>query len=371
MVLNVLIGAGVAVLVILGVGVWLWRRGHHRVGGVMLVLLLIVVLAVGGFPLYLNNKLGNINRADTSALSEGERPGEGDGEAINILLLGADDPDPAVDKESVGDMMASGDWRAGAYRSDTIMVLHIPADRSRAYFVSVPRDSYVPLFEPDGTAEPDNKINAAFSLSGPLSTWRTVENLSQVRLDHMAIIDFTGFRELTTALGGVDVFVPERVVDTMNDQTWDQGWHHIEGELALKYVRMRYGLDEGDFDRVARQQNFMRAVIEKTTASQTLANPLKLTDVLDIATSQLTVDEGWDNGEIRGLAYEMRGLTNADMEFVTLPLDRYDSVDGVGSVNIIDKDRSRELWRAVLDDTLDDYVAAHPEDSLPDPQEVD
>ena len=79
----------------------------------------------------------------------------------------------------------------------------------------------------------------------------------------MAIIDFDGFRDLTTAIGGVDVFMPESVYDSQQDQQWEQGENHLEDELALKYVRIRYGLLNGDFDRVDRQQNFLRAVMRE------------------------------------------------------------------------------------------------------------
>ena len=189
----------------------------------------------------------------------------------------------------------------------------------------------------------------------------------------MAVIDFAGFRDLTSAIGGVDVYIPDDVYDSKQDQQWNEGWVHLEDELALKYVRMRYGLLNGDFDRVARQQNFVRAVMRKVLADGTVGNPLKFTDTVESITRNLTVDEGWSNGDLRSLALSMRGLQGQEGEkkvrFVTLPFDRYDEVDGL-SVNIVDRQRSRELWQALADDRLGAYLEDHPEDELAEPRQV-
>ncbi len=186
----------------------------------------------------------------------------------------------------------------------------------------------------------------------------------------MAIIDYGGFKDLTTAIGGVDVYVPESVYDSQQDQQWDQGWVHLEDELALKYVRMRYGLLNGDFDRVARQQNFLRAVLAKTLSSGTVGNPVTFTRTLEAVVRNLTVDEDWTNGDLRSLALDLRDLETRDVRFVTLPFARYAQDPELGSINIIDKQRSRELWRAIATDELGDYLARYPQDELPEPRRV-
>ena len=104
-----------------------------------------------------------------------------------------------------------------------MMVVHIPADRKSAYVVSVPRDSYVPIYDAEGIKHGKNKINEAFSQYGPFGTLRTVENLGDLRIDHMAVIDFEGFHDLTTAVGGVDVYVPEAFYDSKQKVEWEQG----------------------------------------------------------------------------------------------------------------------------------------------------
>jgi anionic cell wall polymer biosynthesis LytR-Cps2A-Psr (LCP) family protein len=186
----------------------------------------------------------------------------------------------------------------------------------------------------------------------------------------MAIIDYVGFRDLTTAIDGVDVFIPEAITDPQQHVDWPQGWNHVEGNLALNYVRMRYGLENGDFDRIARQQNFMRAMMEKVLADETVGNPAKFTDTLAAITDNLTVDESWGNGQIRGLALGLRGLSSDKVRFVTLPLDHYERLPEDGYVNMIDAERVRELFDAFDDDALAAYLRKHPEDELPEPDEV-
>jgi LCP family protein required for cell wall assembly len=360
---------GLTVLGLLVACGWEWRRGHPRWAAVLLAGALLTAGTVGTYGWELNKKLDNIHRINDADLQKGNRPQRGPSKALNILLLGSDSRDPNAE-QTIADSLADGSWTPGQFNSDTMMVVHIPADRKAAYVVSIPRDDYVPIYDAEGVRHGSNKINSAFSNYGPFGSWRTVENLSGLRLDHMAIIDFAGFRELTSAIGGVDVYVPETVYDEKQDQQWDQGWTHLEGDLALKYVRMRHGLLNGDFDRVARQQNFLRAVMSKTLADGTIGNPLKLSHVLDAITSHLTVDQSWTSSQIRGLAVSLRGLSPDKVTFLTLPLDHYETLPDAGAVNIIDEVRARALWKAVTDDAMARYVKDHPEDELADPHDV-
>ena len=360
----------VAVLGLLVAAVWEFRRGHRKGPVILLAGAVITASVVGAYGWNLNSKLDNIDRADDSVLQKGKRPPKVKSEAVNILLMGADDPNQRVEKPSVSELLADGEWDPGAYRSDSMMVVHIPANRKSAYVVSVPRDSYVTIHDAEGAEQGRNKINAAFSQYGPFGTLRTIENLSDLRLDHMAIIDFQGFRDLTTAIGGVDVFVPESFYDSQQDVEWEQGSNHLEGVKALQYVRTRHGLANGDFDRVDRQQNFLRALMGKVLDDGTIGNPMTFTDTLEAITQHLTVDESWESGDIRGLALSLRSLDSSKVRFMTLPLDRYESVPGAGSVNIIAEQRARTLWKAVADDAVGKYLKAYPEDELPDPEDV-
>ena len=362
----------VAVVGLLVGAVWELRHGQRRWAAVLLAGALVTTATVGYYGWNLNSKFKNIQRADNSSLGEGTRPPapKTPTKAVNILLMGADDPHQLVSKPSIAELAAAGKWDPGAYRSDTMMVVHISPSRHHASVISIPRDSYLPIYDDKGDPHGKNKVNEAFSEYGPYGTWRTVENFTGLRLDHMAIIDYQGFRDLTTAVGGVDVYIPQTVYDSYQHQQWTQGEVHLEGNLALKYVRMRHGLLNGDFDRVDRQQNFLRTLMEKVLADDTIGNPVKFTHTLDAITKHLTIDSGWSNSALRSLAFSLRKLNVKDVNFVTVPLDHYATVDGVGSVNIVDETASKELWKAVAANRLGQWIKAHPDAVLPPPKKV-
>ncbi|MDQ3484635.1 MAG: LCP family protein, partial [Actinomycetota bacterium] len=248
--------------------------------------------------------------------------------------------------------------------------VHIPADRESVQLVSIPRDTWLPI---DGYPNDSKhaKINAAFAYGGPSLSLRTVEQLTGIAIDHVAIIDWVGFKDLTTALGGIRVYIPETFYDTSQKITWEKGWHEYEGQEALAYVRTRYGLDDGDFDRIKRQQNFMRATMSKLLSGSTTKNPFRLTKVVGVVTGYLTVDKTWDTDEIRSLALDMRNLKTEDVDFVTAPFGRYDtSADGQSIIRLAPK-KSQDLWAALQDDDIDEYLDKYPGEKLGDKTSVD
>lgn len=340
-------------------------RGWFRRHRVLLVLALVGVLALsacGGWAFYLNNKISNVPRVALD-LDEHRRPEHVGGkaaEAMNILLAGAD----AGNGPSIAEAVASGHWPAYSHRSDTIMILHITADREKAYLVSVPRDSWVHI---DGLGM--SKINAAFSMGGPSLYVKTLEDFSGLRMDHLAIIDWDGFKDLTKALGGVEIYIPQTVTDSSQGITWEKGTQTLAGKEALQYVRTRHGLPHGDFDRIDRQQNFLRATMEKLLSQGTLSNPIKLTNVLKAITSNLTVDEEFSTGEMRDLALSLRGLGTGDVTFLTIPIKGLDTVDGQSIVRY-NKKKTAELFDAVAADELDQYLKTHHAELLPDAHSV-
>lgn len=364
------VAGGALLLVTLAIAAFAWMRHQRQWAGVFLALVVGVLGAGAAYGWSLNGALGDITKIPTGDLDQGERPDPEAGRALNILLLGSDNPNPRDEKPTVAELLAGGAWDPGAYRSDSIIVLHIAEDRRHASMVSIPRDSYVRIYDAQGSPHERNKINAAFSAYGPLGTLRTVENLTGLRIDHLAMIDFEGFRDVTTALGGVDVFVAETFTDTNNDYTWTQGWHHLEGEEALRYVRTRYGLEQGDLDRVRRQQNFLRALLEKMTDDGTVGNPSRLRATVQAVVPYLTIDDTWSTGDLRSLILDLRGLKPDRISYATLPLDHYETIDGVGAANILDDARVAELFEAVSQDAVKDYLKQYPEDGLGDEDEV-
>ncbi|MFN8194824.1 MAG: LCP family protein [Nocardioidaceae bacterium] len=358
------------VVALLAAAVVLWRRGHRRTPLALVGALVLALVATAGYAWNLNSTLGQIDTVKPPPNWGSGHPDPEPTTAVNILLMGSDNPNQLEDKPTVAELMADGSWDPGAYRSDSLMLLHIAADRKSASVVSIPRDSYVPIFDGDNVQHGKNKINSAFSFYGPFGTIRTVEHLTGLRIDHMAIIDFEGFRDLTTALGGVDVYVPATLDDPKQHQHWEKGWHHIEGQVALNYVRMRYNLPGGDFGRVARQQNFLRAVLHELTDDGTLGDPFKVRKVLKVIVRYVTVDSTWSTGDIRSLALGLRSLKPEKISYATLPFDHFENVPNVGDANIVDAAAAKELWQAVRANEVPAYLRKHPDDALADPTGV-
>ncbi len=338
------------------------RRGflaRHKALAVLLVLALVLGGGMFGWLLLLNSKLAAIPRFEAD-LDRPDRPVRVEGEAVNVLLVGVDDG-KGTDLQST---LKSGTWTPGVFRSDTMMVLHLDADRNAAELVSIPRDSYVPV-PGYGTT----KLNAAFSYGGPTLLAETVEDLTGVYLDHIAVIDWDGFKGVTEVIGGVDVFVPRTVYDSARNTTWTKGEHHLEGEEALNYVRQRYGLAGGDFDRVQRQQNFLRAFLAKVSSKGVLANPVTLTELVGELGDLIAVDKGLDASAMRSLALSSRGIRVGDMRFATAPYLGTATINGASVVQL-DKPAVRQMFRAIAGDDFESWYAKNDVDELPGPRGV-
>ena len=342
-------------------------RRHKALTALLALFALLAVIAVGGI-VYVQSKLGQIDHVDVAgSLPEAERPDKVPGEALNVLMAGVDNGEGP----SIAESVESVDWEPGLHRSDTIMLLHISGDRQSAYVVSIPRDTYTTIYDEKGQPAGKHKINAAFSLYGPAAYVSTIEHLTGIRMDHLAIIDWDGFKALTDALGGVLIYIPETVTEGA-DVTWSKGYQYMYGEEALRYVRTRHGLAGGDFDRIRRQQNFIRSLMSDLLEKGTLGNPLNLASVLDAVTRNLTVDDEWSSGDLRGLAFSMRGLRTNDVTFLSAPLatNWNQSISGEGDVVLLDKKQCSELWKAIANDKVGAYAEAHRSDQLPNERSV-
>lgn len=324
---------------------------RHKVLTAFLILIGLLVGSVAGFAFYLNSKLSNIDTY-TSKLAETDRvaqvtPASGP-PPVNILLLGAD----ASSGKSIAQQVNSGQWDSGSMRSDAIMLVHIPADRSRIYLMSFPRDSWV-----DVPGKGMNKINAAFSYGGPDLALQTVEQYTQVYIDHVMMIDWNGFKDLTDALGGVTITEP------------GVGTVKMDGNQALEYVRTRKSLPNGDFDRVKRQQNFMRQLMAQTVDNLSITDPLMLADILGAVTDNTTVDAGFTPELMRNLAWELRSFKTSHVSFLTVPTNGT-GMEGAASVVYLDHTANKQLFQAMKDGLLPQYFSSHKADALPDPSNV-
>ena len=325
--------------------------------------MLAALLAVGvvGATAYVNHQIAAIPRMNLDlhsdvarqpglpAYTRPARPSGAEASSLNILVAGVD----AGESSHIARDF-NGTWTPGSHRSDTIMVLHITADRRRAYVISIPRDSWVPI---DGYGM--GKINAALSYGGPSLFVRTVEQFTGLRMDHVVMADWSGFTHLVDAFGGVRVHLPGT-----------SGITTLDGKKALSYVRERYSLPRGDLDRIQRQQNVLRALSAQAMSSGVLLDPGRLAQMLRVVGHSVAVDDDFTNAQMRDLALSLRSLRGDDITQVTVPVARFAMLDRQ-SVVIVDRGRAAALFGAVLTDDLPKYLSTHDADVLPAPTAVD
>jgi LCP family protein required for cell wall assembly len=292
------------------------RRLLKRIGiGVLaLVLVLSTVLVV------VYKKLeGNIHQISDIGLGK-DRPDKpkvtGPKEPLNVLIMGSDD--------------RKGTNIGGATPglSDTTILLHLSADRKRAYGISIPRDAMVErptCLSKNGKKELPGGIrqfNAAFAVGGPTCTVRTVEHLTNISIDHFVVVNFAGFKDMVNAVHGVTVCVPTEVNDTTGHIHLPKGTYKVNGNQALDYVRVRHdlGAATGDIGRMKRQQAFISSMISKVYSAGTLANPVRLIKFLNAATSSLTTDSGFAHlKELGSLGSSLKNIGLGKIKFVTVP----------------------------------------------------
>lgn len=328
------------------------RRGRFVAIGLAVVLVLGLFAAGYGYH-YFTTLDAKITHTDAFAGITGGRPPVTVSGAMNILVMGSDSRDGAA--YNPNDRSSTTATVAGE-RSDSLMVVHIPADHKKAYVIAIPRDTYVFIPQYKGFGGHKSKINAAFAWGGIPLTVRAVEGFTGVHIDHVAKIDFNGFKKMTDALGGVTVYVNQTVTDPRSKRTFQKGYNKLDGNAALDYVRQRYGLPRGDFDRVARQQIFLRALMQKATDTGTLTDLGKMKKFLDATAESLTMDNGANLGD---MVLQFRSLRPNDLTFITTPNLGSENVNGQ-SVVLADKVKASALFDAVKHDTLATWVAQNP-----------
>ncbi|WP_320773201.1 LCP family protein [Streptomyces sp. CRN 30] len=284
----------------------------------------VLVLGVAGVGAWLYSDLnGNIHAADLDDKLGGDRPDNLSPGSENIMVVGSDSRD--------GDNAKYGKGLT-TMQSDTLMVLHVPANRKWATVVSLPRDSWVEIPACDkgngGTSEPHHfKINEAFAIGGTSGevaeaaacTIKTVEAATGLRIDHFMSVDFQGFKGMVDALDGIEVCPEEAIHDEKAHLDLEAGCQTVKDEEALGYVRARYSIGDGsDTGRIGRQQEFMESLVAK--AQSKLTSPKSLYAFLKSATSSLTTDE--DLAGIKplySLASELQGIPADRLTFLTVP----------------------------------------------------
>ena len=301
-------------------------KRKHPVGRVILIVALALALVTGLSTLFFVRHLnGNIEGISTGGLDEAERPVElytGNGEPLDILVMGSD---------SRGCDGCDIDAEAGdPGRADTTILVHLSADRSRAYAISIPRDSIVDRPEDgcDSPAETDVMWNAAYGIGGPLCTMRQLEENTGIRVEHFIVVDFASFGSMVDAVDGVDVCVPYDIVDKPRQIFVPKGNPStLTGDEALDYVRARYVgplIQRNDISRIRRQQEFIGALVRQVLSAGTLTRLDKVVRFLNAATKSLTTDEEFANVTRLGrVAMQLQGIGLDEIQFVTLPTEYF------------------------------------------------
>lgn len=349
-----------------------WFSRHKKLT-VVLSVVLVVVVAVGGYAGYLyytsQQALTNIERHDdflpstkpTVASPSPSSTSTPSPSATKNTVEPTPEPTKTSEHEPMMFLLMGSDIREGEEtgRSDTLMTAYIPADRTGIYLISMPRDAFV-----DIPGHPKQKINAAYSLGGPQLTAQTVQNLLGAEIDHVAIIDFNGFMDMIDSLGGVTINNPYEGCDDNQNVCWKSGEQTLNKEQALQYVRWRHGLPNGDITRSENQQRVVKAIIEKTIQSGAIANPAKTTELINTVSDSLSVDSALTNDVIMSLASSLKIDSSDDIKTVTLPIAGFGSDPTYGSIDIVDEARLGELQHALATDTMEEYYQNHKNDPV-------
>jgi LCP family protein required for cell wall assembly len=328
--------------------------------------LALIVLAAAGTGFYMDRTLLRTLTTSNALDGLGGRT-EAD---QNILLMGLDSrkdingddlPAAVLDQLHAG---SSSD--IGGYNTNTLILLHVPADGSRATALSIPRDDYVNL--PEGLGE--HKIKEAYGRAKALAEQKAqqagttgasaleqlgreagrrasieaVQNLLGVQVDHFAEINLAGFYDLADALGGVTVCLREPARDDYSGADFPAGVQTLDGAQALAFVRQRHNLAGGDLDRTHRQQAFLASAAAKLNSAGVFGDLGRLDALLDVAHRDVVVDSGFDP---LSFIRQAGALTSGDVSFYTLPIKGF-ATEGGESVNLVDPAQVRAVTRELL-----------------------
>ncbi len=292
------------------------------------------------------------------------------GGAVNILLIGLDsrkDQDGNDLPDTILEKLHAGDSGSGGYNTNTLILVHISAgDRVVAF--SIPRDDYVAVSGIDGYDR--IKIKEAYGLTkgqtedrleqqgitdkgelerlgreaGRQATLRAVRDLTGQPIDYFAEVNLAGFYDIAEALGGVEVCLNHAVYDEYSGADFPAGRQRLDAAQALAFVRQRHGLENGDLDRTHRQQAFIASITHELQQAGVFGNLDQFRELMAVARKDLVLSEGWGDSQFRRLA----ALAGGEVEFRTLPVVRYENIDGQ-DVNIIDPQAIRAEIAAAID----------------------
>ncbi|WP_328438527.1 LCP family protein [Streptomyces sp. NBC_00444] len=325
-------------------------RGNRRKGLLVTAWVAGGIVVLGGTGVgYVYFKLnGNLKSVDIDQALGTDRPTKADNGSENILVLGSD-------TRSGSNQKLGGGADDGSARSDTAMIVHVYKGHKKASVVSIPRDTLIDRPECTDTdgdthdAATDVMFNSAYTTGGAACAVKTVESLTDLRMDHYLEVDFSGFQKLIDELGGVKVTTSKAIDDPDSHLDLEAGTHQLTGEQALGLVRTRHGVGDGsDLGRIQLQQAFIKALVEQIKDVGLFTNPKKLYDLADTATNAVTTDS--DLGSVNSLmsfASGLKGISAKNMHMVTMPV-QYDPADG--NRVLVDDTKAQQVWAALKND---------------------
>ena len=248
------------------------------------------------------------------------------GQALNVLLVGSDSReglDDPIDVERFGDV--------GGKRADTIILAQLVPSQQRGVLLHFPRDLYVTVHRPGGQFQ--SKINASYGY-GPQSVIDTVGALTQMPINHYMEVDIRGFRGMVDAIGGIDITNETALYDSKLNFRLPAGTSHLDGNQALSFVRARHATPDGDFGRIRRQQQFLRAVMGKVGKPSVLGNPIHVNQLAHAFAKNVKVDQFFQLDDLVRFALSVRRVGPDQLETFSVPGD----VSSIGGQSVVQMD---------------------------------
>lgn len=330
---------------------------------IAVALSIAVVVSSGGF--YFFSKAASSAIPRSKVLQGAKQSLNGD---TNILLLGLDsrrDNDGNPIPKEISKLLHVGPASVGGYNTNTMILIHLPAGGKSAVAISIPRDDYVSVpgygmkkikeaygyakyaedsrLYKEGIQQPAREHLARDA--GRAVAIATVSQFLGVPIDHFAEINMIGFYDLANALGGIQVCLNKAVNDSKySGAIFPAGLQTITGADALKFVRQRHGLPNGDLDRTHRQQAFIAGVITKFRTQGIFSDIGRITGLLNVAKKDVVIDSGFD---VLGFLPQAKALTGGNIKFHTLPIEGYVMRNGQ-SVNLVDEVKIREYVKELF-----------------------
>jgi LCP family protein required for cell wall assembly len=287
----------------------------------------VVIVTAGTLGVYLKYRAiyDSITRVTVPSTALGHRPPVYSTNSLNILVYGDDSRAGLTPHQQF--ILRTGHDQSN--NTDTIMLVHISPGRHRVSVMSLPRDTMVPMYECDSgpgytgqQANPNSfvQINSLLQIGGPTCLWKTVEQVTGVRIDHFIGIGMLGFVKVVNDLGGVNVCLPFNVNDPVSGLNLRQGEQHINGIQALAFWRTREDIGNGsDLERIQRDQFMSAQVVKGVLHNGLLSNPLRLLSVVTDAAASMTTDTGMTVSDLVQIGESFRNLSGQNVQFITVP----------------------------------------------------